>query len=102
MTNIKQTISALEIYGAEVLLNLALNELYGSDIMEEELFITGNTLNSTSDANGYPLDIEGYNFSHCIVLDNGMLVAVCYDDDENAHNFRVEENSGFVELEGEL
>ena len=98
MTNIKQELSLLEIYGAEVLLNKALNEYNCSDMMEEELFITGNTLNSTSDANGYPIEIEGYNLSHCIVQSNGMLIAVCYDSEENSHYFRVEENSGFYEL----
>ena len=102
MSNIKQKISTLEIYGAEVLLNKALNDYYGSDMMDEQLFYCGGVLNSSSDANGYPLEIEGYAFSHCIVLNNGMLVAVCYDDEENSHNFRVEENSGFIELEGDI
>ena len=100
MNNIKQSISNLEILGAEVLLNKVLTNEYGYDRDTELLFYCERVLNSTDMANGYPIIIERYELSYCVVLENGMLVAVCVDDTEgeNEHFFRVEEYSGFVEL----
>ena len=102
MTNIKQTISTLEIYGADVLFSGVWNEYSGDEGTSEQLFYCDSVLCSTDMANGYSIFIEGYEFSHCVVLKNGMLVAVCTDEDEQRHYIRVEEYSGFVELEGEI
>lgn len=90
-TQVKENYSFIEIYGAEKVLNMALNEHFGYDDINEELFVDGGLLNSTSDANGYPIEFEeGKKFSHCFILDNGMLVAVCYDDNEEESFWRVE------------
>ena len=92
----KESYSIVEIYGAEKVFNIAYENEFGYD-PNEELFISGSMLNSTSDCNGAALDIYGYPLSHLGILPNGMLVAVCYDEHENEHLFRVE-TSNITEL----
>ena len=82
----KESYSYCEVYGAEKVLALAIGQ-------KENLFVSGGLLNSGSDANGYPIELEeGYFLSHCGILPNGMLVAECYDASDNWSSWRVEPN----------
>ena len=92
----KESYSIVEIYGAETVFNFGYENEFGFN-PKEELFVVGSMLNSTSDCNGYPLDIYGYPLSHLGILKNGMLVAICYDENDNEHFFRVE-TSNITEL----
>ena len=80
----KENYSFCEVYGAEKVLALAIGQ-------KENLFVCGNLLNSESDANGSPIELEeGYSLSHCGILPNGMLVAECYDASDNWSFWRIE------------
>lgn len=87
--DMKKNYSHVEIWGAEKLFNHAFDNEYGYEI-NESFFVCDGLINSESDANGYPVEIEGYKLSHLNILNNGLLVATCYDEDENEHIFRVE------------
>ena len=73
----------IEVIGAEKLFNLAYKEQYDFEI-NEGFFVSCGTLNSESDANGYPVEIEGENkSSHLHILTNGVVIAICYDDNDD-------------------
>ncbi len=94
----KKEFTNIEVFGAEALFNRALNEHLGYDDdkkLNEELFVTGGCLNSTSAVNGYPLDIDGYSFHHCILSENHILYACCYTDKDVRVVFEVTYNDGF-------
>jgi hypothetical protein len=88
----KENLTTLEIFGAEALLNISLKNNIDEEHPNEELFYCGGVMHSASDTNGYPIDIEGFALSHCIVLENGCLVAICYDEEEERKAFLIEEN----------
>ena len=96
----KTEYSEIEVLGTEALLNLAFTEEYGIDdgIPCDALFVCGGLLNSEADTNGTPLYINGYSLSHCQVLPNGLVHAICYDEDENRYTFEVSQH-GFYLLE---
>ena len=93
----KTNLSNIEILGAESLFNIALNAYNGMSDLKEGFFYGQGCINSESSANGYPLEIDGYDLSHLTVLDNHVVVAVCYNEGEEEINFRVDFN-GFTEL----
>ena len=92
LTNFKTEFSTIEILGAESLFNIAFENEYGFN-PSESFFVSCETINSESDANGTPLQLDGFDLSHLSILKSGMLAAVCYDDNENEIAFRIEENN---------
>tara|TARA_R110001606_G_scaffold378794_1_gene538595 strand:- start:1577 stop:1873 length:297 start_codon:yes stop_codon:yes gene_type:complete len=88
----------IEVLGAEKLFNLAYEEQYDMAI-NEGFFVSCGTLNSESDCNGYPIEIEGLNkLSHLRILTNGLVIAICYNEEDDKVCFRVD-SSGFIEIE---
>ena len=97
MNNQKTNLSNVEIEGSIVLFNKALNEYNGMTDLKVEFFYSGDLINSEDDANGHPLEIDGHNLSHLKLLENHVLLAICYDEDDNEIVFRVDYN-GFTQL----
>ena len=98
MKNIKTEFTNIDILGAEKLFNIAFEDQYGFS-PNEGFFVSCETINSESDANGRPLEIEGHALSHLILLDNDFLIAVCYDSEDKEIHFEVTYNDGFREIE---
>ena len=93
----KENLSNIEILGAQQVFKDSLLE-HNGDCYFEELFYCGGLLNSTSDANGRPQYIYGLPFSHCELLENHVLLAVCYDEAEEKVYYRCD-NDGFCKVE---
>ena len=100
-TEYKENFTNIEVMGAEVLFNRAYAEYMGEDdiVTNEEFFVTGGFLNSTSDANGCLLMIDNYRFSHCKLLPSHQLHAFCYDEGEKEYVYEVTYNNGFFKLD---
>ena len=86
--NRKEYYTFVEVFGAEAVLNMALEE---EGLPPDDLYVVDGYLNSTGGTNGHPIYFDkDAKFSHAGLLDNGMLVGVCYDDDENKSFWRIE------------
>lgn len=97
-TNVKTSLNNVEIYGMECIFNKTYEYTFGYDT-NEEFFISCDNLNSTSSANGMPLEIEkGIFLSHLLLQNNGMVITVCYDKEDNVIYYRTEENNSFYRL----
>jgi len=98
MKNIKTEFTNIDILGAEKLFNIAFEDQYNFN-PNEAFFVSCGTINSESDANGTPLAIDDNTLSHLLLLENGFLIAVCYDSEDKEIHFEVTYNDGFREIE---
>ena len=81
--NFKTNLSSVEIEGLEAMFNEFYSEYIGIENNHDfKFFWCSETLNSEDDANGYPLDFEGYEISHLAMLENGLTYIVCYENDK--------------------
>lgn len=94
----KEKFTNVEVLGAENLFNIAFEDEFGTN-PNEAFFVCGGMLNSESDANGYPLYINDNHLSHLLILENGILIAVCYDEEDSEVYYEVTYNNGFMEIE---
>lgn len=97
-STIKEEFSTIEVYGAQTLFNIAIEQQLGYDVTEE-IFVSCGQLNSASDANGTPIEFDGSFFSHLYVQENGMLISVFIDGDDEETYYETTEN-GFTLIKG--
>jgi hypothetical protein len=82
------TVSELEISGVNSFFNKAFKSEFKKNL-NEDFFICGGLFCSTSMANGKPILIEGLKLSYLRILKNGVLIAVCEDDNEKETFFKI-------------
>ena len=98
----KENLSNIEIYGLEVMFNVALKDHYGGMHEDkEEFFYCDNAIHSESYSNGYgDLINEETNerISHCEIHNKCFPIMVTIDNKENYQEYEITNNNGFYKL----